>query len=73
MLNLADELSMAEKRHLNQFGIAVLVWCGKSIRFNRVCRTFVELSLGSTHGVPSELDVAPVLFQSQTYSIRFGT
>ena len=52
---------------------AVLVWCGKSVKFDRVCRTFVELNLGSTHGTPSESDVAPVSLQSRTYSIRFGT
>ena len=44
-----------------------IVWCG------RVCRTFVELNLGSTHGTPSESDVAPVSLQSRTYSVRFGT
>ena len=26
------------------FGTAVLVWCGKSVKFDRVCRTFVELN-----------------------------
>ena len=45
----------------------------KSVKFNRVCQTFVELNLGSTHGTPSESDVAPVLLQSRTYSVRFGT
>ena len=49
MLNLTDELSMAQKWHLNQFGSAVLVWCGKSIRFDRVRQTFVELSLAECH------------------------
>ena len=57
-----------EERRLNHFGTAVLVWYGK-----RVCRTFVELNLGSTHGTPSESDVAPVSLQSRTYSVRFGT
>ena len=28
--NLSDELSTAKERRLNQFGTAVLVWCGKS-------------------------------------------
>ena len=55
MPNLTDELSTAKERRLNQFGMAVLVWCGKSVKFDRVCRTFVELNLGSTHGTPSEL------------------
>ena len=59
-------LSTAKKRRLNQFGTAVLVWCGKSVKFDRVCRTFVELNLGSTHGMPSESDVAPVSLQSRT-------
>jgi len=27
--NLTDELSTAEERRLNQFGLAGLVWCGK--------------------------------------------
>ena len=68
--NLTDELSTAKER---RFGTAVLVWCGKSVKFDRVCRTFVELNLGSTHGTPSESDVAPVSLQSRTYSVRFGT
>ena len=71
--NLTDELSTAKERRLNQFGAAVLVWCCKSGKFDRVCRTFVELNLGSTHGAPSESDDAPVSLQSRTYSIRFGT
>ena len=73
MPNLTDELSTAKERRLNQFGTAVLVWCGKSVKFDRVCRTFVELNLGSTHSTPSESDVAPVSLQSRTYSVRFGT
>ena len=71
--NLTDDLSTAKERRLNQFGTALLVWCGKSVKFERVCRTFVEFNLGSTHGTPSESDVAPVSLQSQTYSVRFGT
>ena len=66
-------ISTAKVRRLNQFGTAVLVWCGKSVKFDRVCRTFVELNLGLTCGTPSESDVAPVLLQSRTYSVRFGT
>ena len=41
-LGLTDELSTAKERRLNQFGTAVLVWCGKSIKFDslsNVCRT----------------------------------
>ena len=35
--NLTDELSTAKERRLNQFGTAaVLVWCGKSVKFDRV-------------------------------------
>ena len=56
MPNLTDELSTAQERSLNQFGMAVLVWCGKSVKFDRVCQTFVELNSGSTHGTPSESD-----------------
>ena len=52
---------------LNQFGTAVLVWCGKSVKFDRVCRTFVELNLGSTNGAPSESDVAPASLQSRNF------
>ena len=50
-----------------------LVWCGKSVtEFDRVCRTFVELNLGLTHGAPSKSDVAPVSLQSQheKYGVR---
>ena len=32
-----------------------------------------QLNLGSTHGTPSESNVAPVSLQSRTYSVRFGT
>ena len=72
--NLADEISTAKERTcLNQFCTAVLVWCSKSIKFDRVCWTFVKLNLGSTHGAPSESDVTPVLLQSRTCSIRSGT
>ena len=35
--NLTDELSTAEEQCLNQFGMAVLVLCNKSIKFDRVC------------------------------------
>ena len=41
-------------------------------KFDRVCLTFFELHLGSTHGAPSESDVAPVSLQSWTYSITIG-
>ena len=54
--NLTDELSTVKEQRLNQFGTAGLVWCGKSVKFDRVSRTFVELNLGSTHGAPSESD-----------------
>ena len=58
MPNLTDELITVKERSLNHFGTAVLVWCGKSVKFGRVCRTFVELNLGLTHGTPSESDVS---------------
>ena len=73
MPNITDELGRAKERRLNQFGTAVLVWCGKSVKFDSVCRTSVELNLGSTLGTASESDVGPVSLQSGTYSIRFGT
>ena len=37
--NLTNELSMAEKRRMNQFGTMVLVWCGKRVTYDRVGRT----------------------------------
>ena len=67
--NLTDELSTTKERRLNQFGTAVLVWCGKSVKFDTVCRTFVRPNLGSTHGAPSESDVVPVTLQSRTYLV----
>ena len=65
--NLADELSTARERCLNRFGTAVLVWCGRKVKFHRMCRTFFEFNLGSTYGAPQ------VALQSRTYSIRFDT
>ena len=59
MPNLTEELSMAKERRPNQFGMAVLVWCSKSI----ICEVakFELLSnltlIGLTHGVQSESDV----------------
>ena len=41
-----------------------------SLKFDRVCRTFVELNLGSTHGASSESDVAVVSLQSRSYYVR---
>ena len=73
LITTHNSLLFLYMRRLNQFGTAVLVWCGKSVKFDRVCRTFVELNLGSTHGTPSESDVAPVSLQSRIYSVRFGT
>ena len=62
MPNLTDDLGTAKERSLNQFGTAVLVWCGKSS--TESVEPFVELYLGSTHGTPSESDVAPVSLHS---------
>ena len=58
MPNLTDDLGTAKERCLNQFGTAVLVWCGKSSTES------VKLYLSSTHGTPSESDVAPVSLHS---------
>ena len=33
MPNLSDELSTVKERCLNQYGRTVLVWCGKSVKF----------------------------------------
>ena len=74
MPNLTDELSTAKERRLKQFDTAVLVTDPpKALRSTELCRTFVELNLDSTHGAPSESDVASVSQQSRTYSVRFGT
>ena len=35
--NLTEVLSTAKERRLNQFGTAVLIWCGKNVKFDRVC------------------------------------
>ena len=58
MPNLTDDLGTAKERCLNQFGTAVLVWCGKSSTES------VKLYLSSTHGTPSESDVAPASLHS---------
>ena len=57
------------------FSSLSLLWQKRLVqqKFDRVCQTFVELNLGLTHGVPSESDVAPVLLENRTYSVRFGT
>ena len=60
-------------RRLNQFGTAVLVWCGKSVKFDRVCRTFVELNLGSTHGTPSRLNQMSRQCRSKVELIQLGS
>ena len=36
--NPTEALSTAKERHLNQFGTAVLIWCNKNVKFNRVGR-----------------------------------
>ena len=54
---------------VRQFSV---IWCGKSVKFDRVGRAFVELNIGSTHGVPSESDVATVSLSSSTYAIEYG-
>ena len=52
--NLADELSAARERCLNQFGTAVLVWCGKRVKFHS--RSVELLSNGAPQVSPqSEL------------------
>ena len=56
--NLTDDLGTAKERCLNQFGTAVLVWCGKSSTES------VKLYLSSTHGTPSKSDVVPVSLHS---------
>ena len=62
-------IKYGKRATLNKFGTAVLVWCGKALSPTES----VELNLGSTHGAPSESDVAPVSLQSRTYAIKFGT
>ena len=36
--NLTDKLSTAKERRLNQFGMAVLIRCGRNVKLDRVCR-----------------------------------
>ena len=66
MPNLTDELSTGKERRLNQFGTAVLVYCGKSLKFDRREKSGNEVAtenlsnFGRTNGAPSESDVAPV-------------
>ena len=61
--NLTDELNTAKERRLNQLGTAVLVRCGKRSTDS------VELHLGSTHGEPSESDVAPVSLKVELFQL----
>ena len=62
-----------KKRHLNQFGTAILVWWAKRVKFDRVCRTFVELNLGSTLSTPSESDIGPVSLQVELIQLTLGS
>ena len=64
MPNLTDKLSTAKERRLNQFGTAVLVRYGKKGWCDKNSPESVEFDLVSTHGAPSESDVAPVSLQS---------
>ena len=51
MPNLTEEISTVKERRLNQFSTAVLVCCGKSVKFDslsNVCRTLLGLYLGTT-------------------------
>ena len=73
MPNLADELSAVKERRLNQFSAAVLFGAAKALSWTESVKLLSNLYLGTTHGAPSESDVALVLLQSRTYSIRFGT
>ena len=43
--NPTEALSTAKERHLNQFGTAVLIWCNKNVKFNRVCRNIRHWSI----------------------------
>ena len=43
--NLTEVLSTAKERRLNQFSTAVLIWCGKNVKFHRVCRMRVSMGL----------------------------
>ena len=55
------------------FGTAILVWWAKRVKFDRVCRTFVVLNLGSTNGAPSESNVAPVSLQVELIQLTLGS
>ena len=56
-----------------------LIWYGsfslvqQSVKFDSDCQSVVELNLGSTQSGSSESDFAPVLLQSPTYPVRFGS
>ena len=71
--NLTDELSTAKERRLNQFGTAVLVWCGKSVKFERVSRTFVELNLGSSQCSVRRLNQMSHQCRSKVELIQLGS
>ena len=57
--NLTDELSKAKERCLNQFGTAVLVRCSKSVKFNRVCPTYLWLDTWYTVWIRCCTSVSP--------------
>ena len=72
-VNLTDELSKAKEQHLNHFGTAVLVRCGKSVWCDKSSTESVELNLGLTHDVAYGSVVTPVSLQSRNFSVRFST
>ena len=67
--NQTVELSTVKERRLDQLVRQFLFGAAKALRSTES----VELNLSLTHGALSESDVALVLLQSRTYSIRFGT
>ena len=60
--NLTDELSAEKERRLNQFGTPILVWCGKSVKFDSLssfCRTLLRLHTRCAFWIRCRVSVAP--------------
>ena len=49
MPNLTEELSTAKEQRLNQFGLSVLVRCGKSVWCGKSLTESVELMMNFIH------------------------
>ena len=45
--NLTEEFNTAKERRLNQFGTAVLMWCDKNVKFDKVCWSIALFDFGA--------------------------